>query len=512
MENESIAPAPSRARLVLRDIVKSYGSNDVLKGINLTVEAGRVHALLGANGAGKSTLLSCLSGATRPDAGEIIISGHSYTGFTPRSAFEAGTAIIYQHFQLIGSLSVSDNVFLGSEATGPIGLLRRSTQERRTKELLDSLDVHIDPAALVETLSVGEQQIVEIVRALRREPKVLILDEPTAALGTHEVEALLALVRRLAHDQGIAVIYVTHLLREVMVIADTVTVLRDGAVFLNEAGSDVTMERLVQAISPDSTVDDLRTERAVGDELLVLDAYRCSYTGPVSLSVREGEIVGVFGLLGSGRTDLLETLAGVKKPISGAVRLGGSVPDLSSPTSAIGEGISLVASDRTAQSLFGELTAMENVLMPHFDELSRVIRRPAAESAAFGRIALEVGLTPNRPAQEADRFSGGNAQKLAVGRWASSLGRTRVLLLDEPTQGVDIGARHDLYDLLRQFAVRPGRAVVFSSSDADEIVALADRVVILVDGAVTDILSPRIGEEALLSLAHGATTTTRDPS
>jgi ribose transport system ATP-binding protein len=477
-------------RMQLHDIQKSYGSNHVLKGIDLRIQAGEVHALLGANGAGKSTLLGCLSGAEHPDSGSIVIDGREYPGFTPRSAFEAGTSIIYQHFQLIGDLTVADNVFLGSEATRG-GALDTATQIRETRALLATLGVEIDPLATVETLSVGEQQIVEIVRALRRQPHVLILDEPTAALGSHEVDALLSLVRRLAVEQGIAIIYVTHLLGEVFQIADAVTVLRDGKVYLSQRRSDLTPEDVVRAISPDSDIARSARVTAFDRPVLALHELQCSYTGPLSLTVHAGEIVGVFGLLGSGRTNLLETLAGVRGAVGGAVAVDGAVYRARSPYAAIRRGFSLVASDRKAQSLFGTMTASENVLMPHFGRLARFLRRPAAERRAFGALAQEV-----------DHFSGGNAQKLAVARWVGEGSETRVLLLDEPTQGVDIGARHELYELIRAFAARGDRAVLFASSDPEEIVALADRVVVLVDGRPLDIATPDLGEEAILALAQ----------
>lgn len=496
-------PETAVLRMELRDIQKSYGSNHVLRGVDLAIEAGRVHALLGANGAGKSTLLACLSGAEHPDSGTITVGGARYEGFTPRGAFEAGTAIIYQHFQLVGELTVADNVFLGSERRTPWGALNTAAQLDETRRLLASLDVEIDPAALVETLSVGEQQIVEIVRALRREPHVLILDEPTAALGIHEVDALLALVRRLAREQGIAVIYVTHLLGEVFEIADTVTVLRDGAVHLSRPTAELDIDEVVRAISPDSGRGSTQPrERGSGTELVRLEGLRCSYTGPVELGIDDGEIVGVFGLLGSGRSNLLETLAGVRKRSAGRLRVGGRAVEARSPVAAAREGISLVASDRKAQSLFGDMSALENVLMPHFGRIARGVRRPAAERAAFGAVAHDVGLRPAAPQLEADSFSGGNAQKLAVGRWITELSATRLLLLDEPTQGVDIGARHELYELVRGFAARGDRAVLFATSDPEEIVALADRVVILVDGEVVDVVSPEIGEEAILARAQ----------
>jgi ribose transport system ATP-binding protein len=491
----------SATRMQLRDIHKSYGSNHVLKGVDLRIEAGQVHALLGANGAGKSTLLGCLSGAEHPDSGTIVVNGHDYAGFTPRSAFEAGTSIIYQHFQLIGDLTVADNVFLGSESTRA-GALDKASQVRETRALLETLGVDLDPHARVESLSVGEQQIVEIVRALRRQPHVLILDEPTAALGTHEVDALLALVRRLAVEQDIAIIYVTHLLGEVFQIADAVTVLRDGRVHLSERREDLTPEDVVRAISPDSDVSNAGRAIVFDRPVLRLEELRCSYTGPVSLTVHAGEIVGVFGLLGSGRTNLLETLAGVRRAESGTVGVDGETVHARSPYSAIRRGISLVASDRKVQSLFGSMTAAENVLMPHFARLSRVFRRPSAERRVFGTLADEVGLRPKNPSLEADNFSGGNAQKLAVARWVGEGSQARVLLLDEPTQGVDIGARHELYELIRAFAARGDRAVLFASSDPEEIVSLADRVIILVDGRPLDIVTPDLGEEAILALAQ----------
>lgn len=488
--------------LQIRNVHKSFGGQAVLRGINLALEPGRVHALLGPNGAGKSTLLSCLSGAIMPDDGEIAVGGNTYKGFTPSTAFDAGTAIIYQHFQLIDQLSIADNIFLGREIRHPWGTTNYRLQNARAAEMLESLGVSLDPTRLIEDLSIGEQQIVEIARAVVKEPSVLILDEPTAALSEAEVTLLLDLVRRLAQDHGLTVIYVTHLLREVLEVADAVTVIRDGSVLWTKGIEELSLSDLVQAISPDRVSHAEKEKRSFSRPLLQFDGFSSTWTGPVDVTVHDGEILGVFGLLGSGRTDFLEGLAGVRKT-SGTVTLDGRTISLASPARAQRSGIAFVASDRKEQSLFNELAAQENLLVPHYPALSSPLRSKDKEAAIFEQTANVIGLLPPDPDKEAGTLSGGNAQKLVVGRWMTGLDQTCILVLDEPTQGVDVGARHDLYQLFRQYAGANGHAVVFSSSDPEEVVALADRVIVLVRGEVAGIVDADIGEEALLTLAHG---------
>lgn len=488
--------------LAIRRLRKSFDGQEVLKGVDLTLEPGKVHALLGPNGAGKSTLLGCLSGAVTPDSGEIMIGGRTYQSFTPASAFEAGTAIIYQHFQLIGQLSISDNMFLGNETRRPWGTTDFRRHRTRAAEMLESLGISLDPDRLVEDLSVGEQQIVEIARAILKEPSVLILDEPTAALSEDEVTLLLDLVRRLAQDHGLTVIYVTHLLREVLEVADSVTIIRDGNVLWTRDIQELGLRDLVHAISPSRSDATAKRRRILGEDLLVFEDFSSTWTGPVTLNLRNGEIVGVFGLLGSGRTDLLEGIAGVRRN-SGTIKLKQRDIRVDSPGRAQKNGIAFVASDRKEQSLFNELAAQENLLVPHYPALSNPLRSKRREAAIFERTANVIGLIPPDPDKDAGTLSGGNAQKLVVGRWMTGIDQTCILVLDEPTQGVDVGARQDLYDLFRDYASNEGHAVIFSSSDAEEIVALADRVLVLVDGAVADIVDPSVGEEALITLAHG---------
>lgn len=488
--------------LRVTDLSKTFGSTIALGGVSVDFLPGEVHGLLGANGAGKSTLIACLGGAEKADSGSIELAGSTYASFTPRGAIEAGIAIIYQHFQVVDDLTVADNIFLGSEATRPPGFIKRALQERESSEILSRLGVDISPRALVGSLSVGERQVVEIARALRRNPSVLILDEPTAALSKVEAEALLALVRKLAEQLRIVVIYVTHLLGEIMQVADRVTMMRGGAVMWTKPKGEFDLDDLISGISPDAQHASRGEARAFGETIVEFDDFRTSYVGPVSLHVRAGEIVGVFGLLGSGRTNFLETLAGARPNWSGHVTVAGRGARLSTPKLARGSGIALVASDRVHQSLFGEMPAMENAFLPHYRAIARPLRSFRREKELFALLAAKIGLTPPDPQKPANVFSGGNAQKLVVGRWIGSLGDTRLLLLDEPTQGVDIGSRQQIYALLREFAQSTQSAVIFASSDPDEVVALADRALVLHEGTPVAVVDPLIGEEALLEHAH----------
>lgn len=487
--------------LFVSDLTKAFSSNLVLRGVNLSFERGKVHALLGPNGAGKSTLLGCLSGAVQPDSGVIRIGGIAHSGFTPKSAFEAGTAIIYQHFQLIPSLSVSDNVFLGVELRTGWGTTDFRNQERVCSEIFAELHVDIDPRSLVGDLSVGEQQVVEIARALHKDPSVLILDEPTAALSESEVSSLLKLVRVLATERNLVVIYVTHLLREVMQVADVVTVLQDGVVGWTRPTEELELNDLIAAISPEAKDIRRRTHATSSRVVLKLSSFTGTRTGPIDLDVKEGEIIGIFGLLGSGRTDLAEAIAGVRQH-TGSIAVNGVGISRSSPLEARRRGIVLVASDRKAQSLFGEMSAEENLLIPHYSSISRVVRSRKRERTMFQRTAQEIGLRPLNSSLEAARFSGGNAQKLAVGRWMTDVDDGSVIVLDEPTQGVDVGSRGELYELLRTYASGTKRAVIFTSSDPDEILTLADRVLILVDGSLVAETTSQVTEKDLLAYAH----------
>jgi ABC-type sugar transport system ATPase subunit len=438
----------------------------------------------------------------------MVIGGVERREFTPREAIAGGTAVIYQSFSLVASLTVAENVFLGDELmAGP--RIDRAAQEREAERLLAQFGRPIRAEMPVGRLGAGDRQLVEIAKALHRRPKLLILDEPTAALGEQEAEQLGAHLKRL-RDAGLAILYVTHLIGEVFAIADRVTVLRDGQVVLTRDVASVTPREVIDAISPRS-----RQRTAAGTReaitsnqpaALELDRVVVDGIGPVSLSLHSGEVLAIFGLLGSGRTELLEGVYGRRGITKGKLRVGGRNFKATSPRAALRVGIVLIAGERIRQSIFDKMSTMDNMLLPHVGRLSRgFVRRLRTERTVFHDTATDLRLQPDDPNLRAWALSGGNQQKLAVGRWLAALEQVDVLLMDEPTQGIDVGARRDLYELVRRLAHEDGKSILFTSSDPEETLSLADRVLVLVRGQVAAELAPdALDERRLLSIAHGA--------
>lgn len=498
----------SEPNLRIRGLSKSFGGVRALDGVDLTVPAGQVHALLGHNGAGKSTLIKCLGGAFAPDAGTIEVGGVRHARLSPRESIAAGVAIIFQTLSVVDSLTVAENIFLGQEWTR-YGRIDRRRQEEVAAGLLERVAAHCSPRDRVGELPMGQRQLVEIAKALSRSASVLVLDEPTAALSGAESDALAGRVEDL-RSQGLAVVYVTHLLAEVERLADAVTVLRDGRVSHQSAVSGRTRRELVEAVVG-TAGGDVRTARvrrstpeAGRPARLTVEGLRGPGFGPVDLGVDEGEIVGLYGLIGSGRTRILETLFGRRTASGGTVRVGGRAVTATRPADALAAGIALVPADRRRQGLFPVLSAQDNALLPTVRPLARRgVRAPAAERRIFNALASAVGLRPTRPRLPAAAFSGGNQQKLVLGRWINEARNVDVLLLDEPTQGVDVGARQEIYQVVSTLAEQRGTAVLFASSDPEEVVALADRCLIVSAGRITgELTGPELTESALLSAAH----------
>ncbi|MER5193981.1 sugar ABC transporter ATP-binding protein [Streptomyces sp. NPDC002755] len=511
---------------------KSFGGVRALDGVDLTVPAGQVHALLGHNGAGKSTLIKCLGGAFPPDTGTIEVAGTTYTRLSPRESIAAGVAIIFQTPSVVDSLTVAENIFLGQEWTR-FGTVHRRAQEEVAAGLLERVTATCSPRDRVGELPMAQRQLVEIAKALSRSASVLVLDEPTAALSAGESDALAERVEHL-RGQGLAIVYVTHLLAEVERLADAVTVLRDGRVSHRSTVSGRTRSELVEAIvgaasrehgpgrrpgrhgeprdRPRTTVsppDDMQRPPLKRPRLTVT-ALQGPRFGPVDLAVAEGEIVGLYGLVGAGRTRILETLFGRRPATGGTVRVGDRTVTVTSPSDALAAGLALVPGDRRRQAVFPVLSAQDNALLPSVRTLARHgVRALRAERRVFGALSDAVGLRPGRPRLPAAAFSGGNQQKLVLGRWINEARDVDVLLLDEPTQGVDVGARQEIYQVVSSLAEQRGTAVLFASGDPEEIVALAHRCLIVSAGRVVgELTGVGITEAALLSAVHEAHPTT----
>lgn len=475
--------------LRMTGIGKSFLGVRVLGGVDLEVSAGEVHAVVGENGAGKSTLMKILAGVHAPDEGTIEIDGRSVAFGHPVEAQRAGVAIIYQELTLLPERTVAENVFLGREPVRR-GLVDRAAMETATGELLKSLgEESFGPRDPVRRLSVARQQVVEIAKALSLNARIVVMDEPTAPLADHEVELLYTLVRRLT-ARGIAVLYVSHRLREIFDLADRITVLKDGARVTTTEASSLDTAGLVR-LMVGRELDSYYPPRAAdppGDVLLSVRGGGNARLHDIDLDLRAGEIVGVAGLQGSGRTELAKALFGAEPFTTGEMtpRRPRSVRE------AIAAGIGLVTEDRKAEGLLLNQRVRDNALL--------VARATGAPQPRTGveRLLERVRLSPPRPAQEVKLLSGGNQQKVVLAKWMTVA--PRVLLFDEPTRGVDVGAKAAIHDLMRELA-RDGTAVLMISSELPELIGMSDRIVVLRDGRLAGELPAGSTEEAVMSLA-----------
>lgn len=481
-----------------RGLSRRYAAHYALRNVDFDVWPGRVHALLGHNGAGKSTLISLLSGAQRPDEGEIVFDETVPERWSPATAIEHGIAVIYQHLSLVDSLSVSDNIFLGTELRKGIGVDHRA-QESRAAEILAELGATCRPRDPVSSLPTAQRQLVEIAKALRRNARVLILDEPTAALSNRESSALARLIDSLK-SRGIGIVYVTHLLAEVARLADEITVLEGGSVQFNGSVSELTHDDLVRLLARGAAKTGRLAERDLGEVVLASKSVEGNGFGSIDLEVREGEILVLFGMLGSGRNDFLRALAGTA-PRHGEVEIRGTRLPAGSLQRAHRQGLFFVGPDRGRDGIFPQLSTFDNVLMSSFGPLSRFARIARSERNQWQTARSAVGLA-EVPATPTGRLSGGNQQKTVVGRAIGGARRPSAILLDEPTQGVDVGARRDIYRAIENICVQQAVGVVVSTNDPEEAVTLADRVLIFSHGRVVAELSrAEINEERLLALA-----------
>jgi ribose transport system ATP-binding protein len=474
-------------------------------GVDFDVEAGEVHAIVGENGAGKSTLIKMLSGVLTPDSGEIRVDGHPVTLHSVAVAQDRGIAVIYQERAVVPELSVAQNIMLGHEPTrGPLRLIDRRALRRRAEQVWALLGTPAAVEAPVRELAPSVQQVVDVARALAFEARVVIMDEPTAALTKQETQRLFEIIRGLKR-RGAAVIYISHDLEEIFEITDRVTVLRDGKLVRTLPVAEVTRQSVILMMIG-RNIDERARPPASGEasEVLSVTALRrgADLDG-VSLTVRTGEIVGVAGLVGSGRTELLRAIFGADRVDAGEMRLDGEGYAPKSPIDAIKAGVAFVPEDRKREGLVTGFTISENLSLPNYDMVSaaRIWLDGAREGRLARRMVTELRIDPPVPRWPSNHLSGGNQQKVVLAKWLAK--RPKLLLIDEPTHGVDVGAREEIYRVINDLA-KSGTAVIVVSSYLPEVLRISDRIVVMRDGRIAlEVEHAEASEEVLLNAATG---------
>ncbi|MGO0578059.1 sugar ABC transporter ATP-binding protein [Ornithinimicrobium panacihumi] len=494
------AAQPVQPLLRATGLSKHFFGNPVLQDVDLDLHAGQVHGLVGENGAGKSTLMKILAGVHQADGGHFEIAGEEQRFAHPVQAQQAGLATVFQEFNLLPDRTVAENIYLGREPRSR-GLVDTKRMNRDTAELLDGLGVTgLTPTRRVRGLSVAEQQIVEIAKAVSYDARIIAMDEPTAALADNEVDLLYRIIRRLL-DRDVAILYVSHRLKEIFDLCDTITVLKDGRRVDTLPAAELDEARLVRMMVGrplTSFFPDPIEGTQVGAPLLRLEQAGNGYVDAIDLEIRAGEVVGLAGLQGSGRTELVEGIFGVTPFTRGTMALDGTQVRTSSPRQAIRQGLALVTEDRKAKGLSLNQTILDNAL--------GVVRaafpgRTAQARADMPGVLSSMEVAARAMDQEVQYLSGGNQQKVVLARWLST--DPRVMLMDEPTRGIDVGAKHAIYELMRELAGR-GVGVLMVSSELPEVIGMSDRILVMRDGRLVGELPAGSSEEDVMAMATGA--------
>ena len=482
-------------------ICKSFPGVNALQDVDLQLQAGEILAIVGENGAGKSTLIKTLAGAHLPDSGEIRIEGQPVQWTSPTRARQAGIGVIHQEFHLVPSLSIRENIFLG-QSRHRLGIIDQRSERATCMQLFERLGVPLDPEARISSLSIAQQQLVEIAKTLLSDVRILVMDEPTATLTPREVDNLFAVVAELK-ARGVAIIYISHRLDEVLRLADNVLVLRDGRQVSRQRIEHTNRRELIELMVGRSIDQEFPKIPAAhtGIRLRVDNLCWSDRVRDVSFAVRGGELLGITGLVGAGRTELARLIAGAETPDAGQVEIDGRRCKFRNPAEAIRAGVCLLTEDRKGQGLVLAHSLLDNFSLPNLGHLSSFgLVHSRAQSSAFVARATSLKLKSAYPGQLAGQLSGGNQQKLVLAKWLER--NCNIVIFDEPTRGIDIGAKYEIYQLMNRLAA-DGKAIIMISSELPEVLGMSDRLLVMQAGSISgEIRNPRqAGQEQVMALA-----------
>lgn len=487
--------------LEIKDVSKLYPGVTALNHINLTFRRGEIHALCGENGAGKSTLIKTISGAITPTTGTITINGETFSGLTPALAREKGVAVVYQEFTLVPVLTAAENIFMGNFRKKGVMIDRKAMYDEAAK-IFERMGIQLNPRSKVQDLTTGYQQIVEIAKAISYNAKILIMDEPSAPLTTNEVDAMMEIVRTLKKE-GVTIIYISHRMDEIFELADRVSVLRDGEYIGTKDIKDTDNDDLIRMMVG-RTLSQTYPKRNCKTDEVVLEARNLSGNGVknISFQLHKGEILGLGGLIGAGRTELCEMIFGYYPIQSGELYLHGQMINPSSPSDAVKKGIALVPEDRKKHGIIGGMTVLDNLTLSTIGKLTRnaAIDRKAQRKYAQDQVDA-LGIKTPGLMQKVKNLSGGNQQKVILGRWLGA--NPEIFIFDEPTRGIDVGAKAEIYKLMTQL-VEEGKSIIMISSEMSELLGMSDRLIILAKGRYTGSLDANeFSQETVLKYSSG---------
>lgn len=486
--------------LEFQHITKKYSGTIALNDVSVAFRAGEVHALCGENGAGKSTLIKTCSGAISPTEGKIIISGHEFDSLTPALSQENGVAVIYQEFNLVNELSVAENVFIGAPIRKGI-VPDFKTMEKNAQELFNTFNIDLNPKTLVQNLSIGMQQMVEIAKAVSRNAKILIMDEPTAPLTNSEVEILMGMIKNLKNS-GVTIIYISHRLEEIFQISDRVSVLRDGNLICTMQTRETNRDELIKYMVGRELKESYpkRKPHILGEVILETKNLTGNGVKNISFSVRRGEVVGIGGIMGAGRTELAQLLFGYVRAESGEILYKGKEIHLKSPVDATEKGIALVPEDRKQQGAILDLSIKYNITLSMLKKICKFgFINQEQEDKIAEKYKEEIGVKTENLDNLVSSLSGGNQQKVILSKWLAT--KPELIILDEPTRGIDVGAKHEIYTLINHL-VEEGMTIIIITSEMEELIGMSDRILVLSEGMLTaDLGKDKFDKETILFYA-----------